>query len=72
MLVTSHKLASLSQNGAHSQLLVFRAWQEEIGAGQMEWRGYVHHVLSGEARYIRSWVELVEFLDFIIKKESQS
>jgi hypothetical protein len=35
---------------------------EDLGNGQTEWRGRVQHVLSGETRYFRDWVTLVEVM----------
>jgi hypothetical protein len=32
----------------HTQLFTVRVWREDLGAGQTEWRGEVHEVLSGE------------------------
>ena len=46
-----------------SQSFVLRAWREDLGGSQLEWRAYVRHVLSGETRYIRSWQELEDFLE---------
>ena len=45
-----------------SHLFTLRIWPEALGEGQMEWRGKVLHVLSGEARYFRDWEALVGFL----------
>lgn len=42
-----------------SQLFTVRIWQEEVSDGQMEWRGKVQHVHSGEALYFREWSALV-------------
>jgi len=39
-----------------------RLWQEELGNGQIELRGKVQHVSSGEARYFRDWPTLIAFL----------
>lgn len=46
-----------------SHLLVLRAWREEIGKDQFEWRAHVRHVLSGKACYIRKWQDLVNLLN---------
>ena len=46
-----------------SQSFVLRAWREDLGDGQHEWRAFVCHVLSGETRYIRTWQELEDFLE---------
>jgi hypothetical protein len=36
-----------------------RLWPEELGNGQVEWRGSVQHVTSGQQRYFREWPALV-------------
>ncbi len=45
-----------------SHLFTVRLWQEELGNGQIELRGKVQHVSSGEARYFRDWPTLIAFL----------
>lgn len=45
-----------------SELFTVRLWRQEVGAGQIEWRGRVTHVLSGEMRHFREWSALMEFL----------
>lgn len=39
-----------------------RLWPEELGDGQVEWRGKVQHVSSGEVHYFRDWPTLLAFL----------
>ena len=46
----------------HSHLFTIRLWLEDLGDGQVEWRGSVQHVISGELRYFRDWPALIEFL----------
>lgn len=43
---------------AASHLFTVRLWSEDLGDDQVEWRGQVTHVLSGEAHYFREWQEL--------------
>jgi hypothetical protein len=43
-----------------------RLWREELGGGEMEWRGKVQHVPSGEARYFRDWPTLVAFMERVL------
>jgi hypothetical protein len=40
-----------AQPPARTQLFTVRMWLEDLGAGQAEWRGELHHVVSGETRY---------------------
>jgi hypothetical protein len=38
-------------------------WPEDLGDGEIEWRGKVQHVTSGDARYFRDWATLLTFLE---------
>jgi hypothetical protein len=44
-----------------SHLFTVRIWSEAVGE-EIEWRGKVQHVTSGETRYFRDWSALVAFL----------
>ncbi len=48
------------KHGSH--LFTVRVWQEDLGNDQLEWRGKVQHVHSGEALYFREWTMLVTSL----------
>lgn len=45
-----------------SHLFTVRVWEEQVGNGQIEWRGKVQLVTSGEVRYFRQWAALVPLL----------
>jgi len=45
-----------------AQLFTVRVWPEELGAGDVEWRGRVEHVPSGTSRYFRDWETLLAFV----------
>ena len=45
-----------------SQLFTVRVWKEEVSNGQIEWRGKVQLVNSGDVRYFRDWDALVPLL----------
>jgi hypothetical protein len=45
-----------------SHLFTVRLWAEDIGADQLEWRGRVQHVTSGETHYFRDWPTLIAHL----------
>jgi hypothetical protein len=46
-----------------SHLFTVRLWTESMGEGQVERRGQVHYVLSGERWSFRDWSTLVEYLE---------
>ena len=50
----------MASSGSH--LFTLRVWQEDLGDGQIEWRGQIKHVLSGETRYFRRCSELRAFV----------
>ncbi|HJT58419.1 MAG TPA: hypothetical protein VJ761_18075 [Ktedonobacteraceae bacterium] len=60
-----------SNGQPRSHLFTVRVWQEEIGAGQSEWRGKVQLLPSGEVRYFREWATLVPLL-LTMLSESQT
>ena len=49
-----------------STLFTLRVWSEPRNDDQVEWRGQVRHVLSGEVRYFRQWEGLVCCLEEMI------
>jgi hypothetical protein len=52
-----------NQKPSHTHLFRVRLWVEDLGNGRFEWRGKVHHVLSGQERYFRTWKELQEHME---------
>ena len=53
-------MPDMSKRYESSSLFLVRVWSEDAGEGQMEWRGKVQYVLSGEARSFCDWPELVD------------
>ncbi len=51
-----------------SHLFMIRVWEEDLGNGQVEPRGKVKHVLSGESLYFRDWSTLVAHLQDLLAK----
>lgn len=43
------------------ELFTLRLWQE-ASSDKTEWRGKIQHIRSGQARYFRDWLTLVNFL----------
>ena len=57
--------------GPNSHLFTVRLWREEVGSGQIEWRGKVQYVSTGEAHYFREWETLVSLLlQMLVASES--
>jgi hypothetical protein len=54
----------MDRNEEHhnAQLFTLRLWPEAMADGQVEWRGQVRHLPSGETRYFREWPVLVAFV----------
>ena len=46
----------------NSHLFTVRLWREEVGTGQIEWRGKVQQVSNGEAYYFREWSALISLI----------
>ena len=57
---------------APSHLFTVRLWPKELGEEQVEWRGKVQHVLSGEAHYFREWQELTAQLHSVATRAGQA
>jgi len=55
-----------SQEHHRSHLFALRMWPEALGDGQVEWRGQVRHLVSGETRYFREWPVLVAFVQAML------
>jgi hypothetical protein len=55
-----------AQEPCQARLFTVRLWREELGAGQREWRGEVHDVVSGERRYFRDWSALIASLQALL------
>jgi hypothetical protein len=49
-----------------SYLFHIRLWMEDLGDGQAEWRGQLHHVTSRETRYFRDWPTLVALIQALL------
>ena len=45
-----------------SQLFTLRVWQETEADGQIQWRGKLRHIPSGEIRYFRGWAALIPLM----------
>ncbi len=55
-----------------SHVFILRIWPEEMGGGEIEWRGKVQHVTSGEARYFRDWPTLQTFVEELLRAEPET
>mgnify|MGYP000900012963 FL=1 len=55
--------SAADQLAPSSQLFTLRMWPEDLGGGQIAWRGSVQHANSGEARYFRDWPTLETFVE---------
>ena len=51
-----------------THLFAVRLWVERLAPDRTEVRGRVQHVLSGEARYFRTWQELTSFFDVTLQE----
>jgi hypothetical protein len=53
-----------------SELFTVRLWPEELGEGEIEWRGRVQHALSGRSGYFRDWSGLLAFFSEFLATET--
>jgi len=54
------------RSAPRSHLFTLRFWPEELGGGQIDWRGQVRHVSTGETRYFRGWPALEAFVEGVL------
>ncbi len=56
--------AALGPGERHPRSVYFtiRVWAEDVDQDQVEWRGRVQHVLTGESIYFRTWNNLIAFM----------
>ena len=52
---------------AGSQLFTVRMWPEPLDDGQVEWRGKVDHVASGEGYAFRDWARLATCIEKMLQ-----
>jgi hypothetical protein len=55
-----------SETAQHRFLL--NVWQEEVRPEQVEWRGKLQHLPSGEAHYFRDWPKLIDRLEALLSE----
>jgi hypothetical protein len=54
-----------------SHLFTVRVWEEEVDSGQIEWRGKVQLLTTGETRYFRSWDALLTILPAMLAEANK-
>jgi hypothetical protein len=57
-----------AQAASHTHLFTVRVWREDMGAGQAEWRGEVHEVITGERHYFRKLPTLIASLQALLRQ----
>jgi len=64
----------MTQDQTHQRthLFTLRLWAEALGDGQIEWRGKVQHVLSGQTRYFRDWDALIAYLQDMLPPDDRA
>ncbi len=60
------------QTQQRTYLFTLRMWAETLGDGQIEWRGKVQHVLSGQAHYFRDWDALIAYLQDMLPPDDKA
>ena len=54
------------------ELFTMRLWKESLDQTQMEWRGKIQHVGSGQIAYFRDWSKMVDFISAALPNLPQS
>lgn len=58
-----HNLSSTQPSSPQTHLFTVRLWRVPVRKNQLELRGKVQHVLSGEVEYFQDWKTLETFMD---------
>lgn len=53
-------------------MFTIHIWKEDLGEGQMEWRGRLQHVVSREVYYFREWETLIAQLQLMLPPLSET
>ena len=59
------RTAGVSKSG--SQLFTVRMWPEPVDDDQVEWRGKIDHVASGEGYAFRDWSRLIVCIEKMLQ-----
>lgn len=59
-----------ADHAVESQLFTVRIWQEVSADGQVEWRGKLRHVPSGEIRHFRGWAALIPLMFYLLRRHA--
>lgn len=62
----------MSSESHRSHLFSLRVWRTSTKDGTQEYRGQIHHILSGEIRHFRTWDALTEFITAQVDAEDAS
>ncbi len=57
----------LEPTHARSNLFTVRLWEENLGAGEKEWRGRIQNIATGEITHFRDWPGLVSALTRMVE-----
>ena len=68
MMVNKANVDSLTHQ---SHLFTLRVWVESLTDGQIDWRGKVQHVNSGEVHYFRDWKTFENYVNGWLSKACQ-
>jgi hypothetical protein len=67
-MVTQDNADSLAHQ---SYLFMLRVWIESLADGQIDWRGKIQYVNSGEVHYFRDWKTFENYVNGWISKACQ-
>ncbi len=51
-----------------SYQFIIRLWPEDLGGGELEWRGKVQNIATGEFAYFRDWPGLAAVVQKIVEQ----
>lgn len=51
-----------------SYQFLIRLWAEDLGGGELEWRGKASNIATGESGYFRGWPGLIVAIQKILEQ----
>ena len=68
--MSGHKKKLRIENGelgSQAQTFTLRIWVTNREGGNLEWRGRIQHIQSGEVQYCKGWEALVDYIENVLR-----
>jgi len=55
-----------AESGSQAQMFTLRIWVTNQEDANLEWRGRIQHIQSGEVRYCRNWDTFTAYVEEVL------